>query len=315
MTKFEKLKVVLGKDKIQTNKDLTNLLTLHVKTKAEYYFEAKSKNDWQKAVKAAHDLDLPIFVLGGGSNIAVTKDKIEGLVIRNNYIKKEVIKQTNKEVEVLVSSGYPTGLFVNQMIEAGYEGIEYHKGLPGTIGGAIYMNSKWTRPLRYFRDGITKAVLLQRDGQFKTVDRKYFNFGYDYSTLHNSHEILVDVIFIFKKTDPTVLKKRADEAILYRTQTQPKGVSSCGCFFRNISERDKIRLGLPTNSVGYLIDQLGLKGTNVGSFAVSETHGNFIINKDGAKSDINNLKKLLKLIKDKVREKYGIELEEEVIVI
>lgn len=315
MNTIDQLQRKLGKDRVQGNKDLTNLLTLHTRTIAEYYFEAKSKEDLERSVKAAFDLKLPIFILGGGSNVAATIEKINCLVIRNNYIKKEIISQTKTHALVLVSSGYPTSLFVNQMIEAGYEGVEYHKGLPGTVGGAIYMNSKWTKPLRYFGDGLVKAVILQKNGEFKTVDKTYFNFSYDYSVLHNSHEILVEIIFDFKKTEPEILQERANQAALYRLQSQPKGVSSCGCFFRNISEKDKKKAGLPTTSVGYLIDKLGLKGTQIGAFVISNLHGNFIINTDKEKSNTKDLKKLLQLVKDKVKQKYGIKLEEEVVLI
>ncbi len=294
---------------VELNKDLTNLLTLHTKTTAEYYFEAKSKEDWRKAIRSAYNLKIPVFVLGGGSNIAITKNKIEGLVIKNSYIKKEILRQTDTDVEVLVSSGYPTGFFVNQMIDAGYEGVEYHKGLPGTVGGAVYMNSKWTKPLKYFGDSIVSALLLSRNGEFKTVKKD------DYSVLHNSHEILIEIVFRFAKADPLILKQRAETAALYRMKSQPRGVASCGCFFRNISEEDRIRLKLPTTSIGYLIDKLGLKGMSVGNFIVSDVHANFIINKGGQKSNTDDLKKLLELIKDKIRKKYGIELKEEVIVI
>ena len=312
-SKLLKLKKVFG-NRIKTNKDLFLFLTLRTRTRAEYFFEARSKSDWQKAVLTAYQLHLPVFALGGCSNIAPSFQLIKGLVIKNSYIKLLKISETKKDGTFLVSSGYPTAKLVNEMVEQGYEGLEYHKGLPGTVGGAIFMNSKWTKPLTYFSDGLTKAILLTKQGGWKEVDKKYFQFNYDFSLLHRTKEILIEVIFKFKKVDSDILKKRADQAINYRAKTQPKGVASCGCFFRNIVVKDQRRLGLPTSSVGYLIEKAGLKGLTVGDFTISPVHGNFIINKGLAKSEPKDLKKLLTIIKKKIKNIYGVELKEEVVI-
>jgi len=310
-----KLQKLLGEERVGENKDLFPYLTLRTKTRAEYFFEAKTKEDWQKAVKAAYDLKLPLFILGGGSNIAVTQEIVKGLVIKNLYLKKEKIAEDKNTVTYLVSSGYPTAKLVTETVEEGLEGLEYHKGLPGTIGGAIYMNSKWTKPLRYVSELVVSGLVVSRDGKLKNVDHDYFQFAYDFSVLHKNQEILIEVTMKFKKIPREILISRANEAISYRLRTQPKGTASCGCFFRNISAEDQKKAGLPTNSVGYLIDQLGLKNFSVGGFTISDIHGNFIVNKQGKESKITDLQKLLKIIKDKVRSKYGIELEEEVVLI
>ena len=109
------------------------------------------------------------------------------------------------------------------------------------------------------------------------------------------------------------IKEKAAWALDYRKKTQPFGVASSGCFFRNISRPEKERLNLPTTSAGYLIDKAGLKDFSVGSFYVSPIHANFIVNrKEGSRED---LIKLLGIIKDKVKYKFGVELEEEVIIV
>ena len=312
---LNKLWKILGNERVEENKDISNFLTIHTSTVARYYFEARSKDDWQKAVKAAYELKIPLLVLGGGSNMVITNNLIEALVVKNLYLKKEIVKENENEVELLVSSGYPTHKLVIENIDNGYEGLEYHKGLPGTIGGAVYMNSKWTKPLRYIGDYLIRAVLLDRQGNFKEISHGYFDFKYDFSVLHKTKEIIIDLIFKFKKVDKEILKQRAEEAVNYRLKTQPKGVASCGCFFRNISEKDRQRLKLPTNSAGYILDKLNLKGLAVGDFTISDVHANFIINKSNKKGKIEDLRELLKIIKEKVRERYQIELEEEVIVI
>ncbi len=313
---YEKLENVLGKGRVVQNKNLFPYITLRTSTTAEYFFIAKSNEDNIAARKITTELDLPLLLLGGGSNIAPLQSPIKGLVVVNMCFKKEKIDETSEYVDLLVSSGYPMPRLVQETIADGLAGLEYHKGLPGTVGGAIFMNSKWTRPVCYVGDLLISAKLLDKTGDVRTVDRDYFEFAYDYSILQKTHEVILEVVLRLKKQDPSVLKQKALEAFTYRKQTQPYGVATSGCFFRNISEKDKNRLSLQTTSAGYLIDQSGLKGKQIGNFIVSDLHANFIINtsKNG-EGNPQDLVELLKLIKDGVKEKFGVELVEEVVII
>lgn len=310
---FKQLEQLLGKDRIVENKDLFPHLTLRTKTKAQYYFEAKTRNDLVDAYNACLKLKFPFLLLGGGSNLAFISKTIPALVVRNLYQHKELLKESPETVEMSVSSGYPVTFLINELITFGYGGLEYHLGLPGTVGGAIFMNSKWTRPVNYFGDRLLFAYLIDKEGKVKKVDHDYFQFGYDTSILQKTKEILLEAVFRFKKERPEILKKRALEALNYRKDTQPFGVASSGCFFRNISTEEKDRLKLTTTSAGYLIDKSGLKGYAVGDFFVSQKHANFILNKGEGKPE--DLKKILADVKAKVKEKFGVELEEEVLII
>ncbi|OGK26392.1 UDP-N-acetylenolpyruvoylglucosamine reductase [Candidatus Roizmanbacteria bacterium RIFCSPLOWO2_01_FULL_37_12] len=297
-----KLEKYLGSNRIKENFNLSPYLTLRTKTTAEYYFEADSRNDLVNAKKVSLKLKLPLLILGGGSNLAVINKKLNGLVVRNKYIHKKI--EVNKNAVMLnVSSGYPITKLAKELAEYGYEGLEFHFGLPGTIGGALYMNSKWTKPTVYVGDNLVSAVLLDRDGSEKKVNRSYFNFAYDQSSLQKNKEMVLEANFKLKKSDPQKTRQHADFAMKYRKLTQPFGVFTSGCFFRNINDQ----------SAGRLIDLAGLKNTRVGKFHVSDKHANFIIH-DGS-GDPNDLKKLLLLIKKKVKDKFGITLQEEVIVI
>jgi UDP-N-acetylenolpyruvoylglucosamine reductase len=314
-TKLIQLDEILGKGRVDENRGLLPYLTLRMGTKAKYFFEAKSREDLINAKRASLVLKLPLYILGGGSNIFFTKPLIIGLVVKNIYQKKLIIQETDDTGEILVSSGYPTNLLVNQLIETGYQGLEYHLGLPGTVGGAIFMNSKWTNPLTYFGEKLIKADLIDTQGKIKSVDHDYFQFAYDSSVLQKTKEILLEVTFRFKKEDKQVLKQRAQLALQYRLRTQPKGVATCGCFFRNIALEEKDRLGLPTTSVGYLIDHAGLKGLRQGNFIVSDKHANFIVNMGRDKAKPEDLLILISLIKEKIKKKFKIDLKEEVISI
>jgi len=297
--------------KIEKNKNLKPYNTLKTEALASYFFEAKEEEDLINAKKYSLFYRLPILIIGGGSNLAFFNKQIKKLVVKNSYSRLEKLFEDKNYVFVKVSSGYPMPLLVNESIKNGWRGLEYHQGLPGTVGGAIYMNSKWTRPLTYVGDYLEKAVLIDNNGQLKEVDRSYFQFNYDYSILQKTKEILVEAIFKLKKDRKELVKKRADEALNYRKKTQPFGVFTSGCFFQNISEKERLAKNLPTTSVGYLIDKIGLKNFSVGDFYISPVHANFVVNKGNGRSE--DLKKLLETVKKRVKEKFGIELKEEVI--
>lgn len=289
--------------KVEENKELFPYLSLRTRPRAKFFLEARTKEELIKAIKISNKYKIPFFILGGGTNLAVINDNLDGLVVKNSYYKKGIISETKKQVDLLVSSGYPVSQLISETVEAGYEGFEYHKGLPGTVGGAIYMNSKWTRPESYFCDNLISAELIDKEGRVKKVDKKYFKFGYDFSILQQTKEIILEAVFRLNKIEPAILEKRAEESLNYRKKTQPIGQATSGCFFKNPGKQ----------SAGLLIDRSGLKGFRVGDFIVSEKHANFIINLgDGNAED---LLELIEIIKSRVRERFKVELEEEVIII
>ncbi len=288
--------------KIEKNKNLKFITTLKTNAVAQFYTEIKTRNEIIEAVKYCQKNKIRLIFIGGGSNIAFLNEKIKGLVVKNLYQEFKVINNTPQSLEIEVSSGYLTSQFVNKVIELGGEGVEYHLGLPGTIGGAIYMNAKWTKPLSFFGDHLTKANLLTPDLKIKTVNKDYFQFAYDYSCLQKTKEILLEAVFKFKKGNSEDLKKRANEVFLYRKKTQPQGVFTAGCFFQNLNNI----------SAGYLIDKAGLKGKKIGDFIVSPVHANFIVNLGNGKPE--DLKKLIQLIKRTIKEKFNFSLKEEVVI-
>jgi len=301
-----------GKANLKSTSQILNLkrkvelfpfLTLRTHPIAERFFEAKTKEDLINIKKYSLKHHLPLLILGGGSNLAIIRDKIPGLVVKNSYRNLKILQKNVDNVIISVSSGYPVSQLISETIETGYQGFEYHKGLPGTVGGALYMNSKWTKPLNYFSDNLVFAVLVNKKGNVKKVNKKYFNFNYDFSILQKTKELLLEAVFRLKKVDKKILEKRADESFEYRKKTQPIGQATSGCFFKN-----------PGNQpAGLLIDRSGLKGFRVGDFIVSEKHANFIINLGDGKPE--DLLELIEIIKSRVRERFRIELEEEVIII
>lgn len=312
-----KIKVLQEKlgPRLRENVNLFPYLTLRTNVAAVCFTDAKNRIELVEAVRAAIGAQVPYHILGGGSNIALIHPEADFFVIKNSYSAMEIVADSADMAEVKVASGYPMAMLVNESVTRGWEGLEYHKGLPGSVGGAVYMNSKWTRPWKYVGDSLVSAVLLEGNGQEKQVQREYFRFAYDYSILQETKEMVIEAVFRFKKASPELLSKRAQEALDYRKKTQPFGVATAGCFFRNISKDEQAAKNLPTTSAGYLIDQSGMKGAKRGGFEVSTVHANFIINTSHADGKPADLLQLIGEIKRKVKSRFGVDLTEEVEVL
>jgi UDP-N-acetylmuramate dehydrogenase len=306
---FDFLENVLGQGRVKENFILAPFTTFKMGGPAEYYFEAQTDEDIINAVKAAHDLEIPLTILGGASNVVISDKGIKGLVLRNQVMYKKILEQDKSSTLLQVSSGYSITRLAKETADEGLSGLEYHLGLPGTVGGSLYMNSKWyinpgkDRQEAFVGDPLIKAQLVLLDGKTKVVDRDYFEFAYDHSILQKTREIIVWAQFKLAKTNPQITIATAKESREYRHQTQPFGVATSGCFFRNINGQ----------SAGKIIDELGLKGQTIGGIQVSDKHANFLINKgNGTMKDVFEL---VTLIKERAKNKYGVKLEEEIIII
>lgn len=306
------LETIFGAERVQRNKNISPYLTMRTQVEAEFYIEVRTREEWLSLAKLLVKKEFPFLLMGGGSNIAIVTGIINGLVIKNAYQKKEVINETDEYSDMRVSSGYSVTRLAKETAEMGLSGFEYHLGLPGTLGGGIFMNSKWTRPDAYLGDSLITATLLDDQGHEKVVDQDYFEFSYGYSNLQKTKEIFLEGTFRLRKMDSQELIKRTKESMEHRHATQPAAQYTTGCFFKNISEREQQEHNLPTKSAGYLIDKAGMKGTQVGDFYISDKHANFIMNKGQGKPE--DLKMLVEQIKEKIKKVYGIELREEVII-
>ncbi|MDO8658596.1 MAG: UDP-N-acetylmuramate dehydrogenase [Candidatus Levybacteria bacterium] len=320
---LQELQKLFG-SKIRIDEPMSKHTTFKIGGPAQYYVDVENIDDLVKAVNTSRRLKIPFFILGGGSNIIVSDSGVKGLMIKNNCRKIEVTSVVGKVKNKSAGGGIDidkalvfaqSGVIMNQLvrytIDEGLSGLEYQLGLPGTVGGAIYMNSNFPRKGVFVGDCVYKAKLLTESGEIKDVENSYFNFAYDKSILQQSREILLSVIFNLKHLDKKILWERGTEALNYRTETQPKGVSA-GCTFRNISIVDALRIPTPENitSAGYLIDKSGLKGKRVGDAMISEKHANFILNMGEARAE--DVVSLINLIKSEVKKKFGVDLHLEV---
>lgn len=308
MDTLKELKKILGENRIRVNELMSIHTTFKIGGPAQFYLEVSNLDDLVKAIKTAYKLKIPVFILGGGSNIIVSDSGIRGLVIKNNCRKFHLIsmagKVKNQKVGLEGALVYAeSGTIMNQLvrfaIEQGLSGLEYQLGLPGTVGGAIFMNSNFPKENAFVGTSLYKAKILTRKGEVHEVDKSYFKFAYDQSILQETGEIVLSVTFKLKPIDKKILWERGMETLEWRNKTQPKGLSA-GCIFRNIE----------TTSAGYLIDKAGLKGKGQGEAIISGLHANFILNKGGAKTE--DILGLINLAKEEVYKKFGVKLQLEV---
>jgi UDP-N-acetylmuramate dehydrogenase len=197
-------------------------------------------------------------------------------------------------------------------VEEGLSGLHMHLGLPGSVGGALYMNSKWTHPEGYVGDAVYQVRIVNGEGDDVVVPQSYFHFAYDTSRLQTTKDIVISVVFALAAGEKDALWKIATDSITYRRSTQPQGVSSAGCTFRNLSRAEALALATPnlTTSAGYLVDHAGLKDMAVGDAVISPIHANFIVNT--GKATAADVVKLIELARDRVFKQFGVRLTEEI---
>lgn len=289
---------------------------------ADIFFIATSKADLIDAVQSAIKHKIPYTVLGAASNVLIKDGGVRGLVIKNRAdaislagFKGKVTASKAGVQSALVKA--ESGAIMNQLvrfcIDQSLAGLEEFLGIPGTVGGAVYNNSHHLDHL--IGDYVATITVLDKHGRIKTYQQSELNFSYDYSILQKTQDTILDITFMLTAGNKQELWSRAEAALARRRDTQPLEIPSSGCMFKNIGQANAIRFNTPNHSTaaGFLIDRAGLKGSQVGGAQVSTKHANFLVNTGAATaSDIITLSNQ---IKQTVKEKYGLELQEEVFVI
>ncbi|MFN7160664.1 MAG: UDP-N-acetylmuramate dehydrogenase [Candidatus Gracilibacteria bacterium] len=279
---------------IRENEILAPYTTFRVGGTARYFLIIKNREDLKKALEIAKEESLPVFILGGGSNVLVSSKGFPGLVIKNEMNMLRV-----EDSKITAESGTVLALVVKAAKDNGLIGIAALHGVPGTFGGAVRGNAGV--PNCEMGSFVVSAILLDENLEFKTVDQEYFQYAYRYSRLKENREIIIEAtIELTPGGNPQEIFAEMQEMLKSRKAKQPWG-SSGGSYFKN-----------PTKeySAGFVVDQVGGKGSRVGGAQISEKHANFMINAGGATSD--DIKNLASEMKRKVKEKFGVELHEEV---
>jgi UDP-N-acetylmuramate dehydrogenase len=302
--------------KICENVKLAPYTTFKIGGAADFFVEAEDERDILEALDFAQKKNLPVFVLGGGSNILVSDKGFEGLVIKISNFKFQI-----SNLRIICDSGCQLSTIVNESVRAGLAGLEWAAGIPGTIGGAVRGNAgAYGGTMAEVVESI--SVLDGKDLRFKAYNLRKCKFEYRNSIFkQNPNLIILSVKLKLKKGDKAKSQERIKEILAKRKEKQPMDFPSPGSFFKNPVVKNKKLIREFEIDTGqkikdkkipapYLIERAELKGKKIGGAMVSEKHANFIVNTGKATAD--NVLTLVAMAKTRVRNKYGIQLEEEV---
>ena len=284
---LKKLKI----GKIIKNPKMSEYTTYKVGGKALAVVYPDNTDKLIKLLDYLHKEKIKYKILGNGSNLIFSDDTYEGVIIKLDEFNNLEIKNNI----VTVGAGYNLIKLSLKVARLGLAGLEFASGIPGTVGGAVYMNAgAYKSDMGYV---VREVKVLTPDLKIKTLYNKDMNFHYRSSFLQeNPGFICLEAKIVLRKGDPDAILEVIKERKQRRIITQPLEYPSAGSVFRN-----------PSNDfAGRLIEELGYKGKHIGGAYVSEKHANFIINKDNAKA--SDIRKLITEIKEKVKEKYNIDL-------
>lgn len=278
---------------VRRNVSLARRTTFGIGGRAAFLMDPPDERLFAEAYAVSVRSGLPVYVLGGGSNILVADEGIEGVVLGTRKLKDSSLTASGDTVRV--RAGTNLNQVVRWTARLGLAGLEGLVGIPGTIGGATRMNAGG----RYgsIGDCIEKVWCAGRDGDIVTIDADDVAWGYRVTDIDRP---ILAIELRLKKDEPREIKRRLRKALDIKRMSQPVRERSAGCFFKNP----------PGDSAGRLIDSSGLKGHRVGKACVSPKHANFIINKGGANAaDVMTLQRT---ICRRVNGLFDIRLESEV---
>jgi UDP-N-acetylmuramate dehydrogenase len=294
-----------GEANVRRDAPLAPLTTFKVGGPADWLIDVHHGDAVEKAIAIARQAEVPLTVLGGGSNVLVSDAGVRGLVVR---FRGGDVSSVGSSL-VRADAGVTINGLVRWTVNRGIAGIEAWAGTPGTVGGAVYGNAHFKG--RSIDELIERVRLVSIDGVIQDVPHREMEFAYDYSRLHRTREIVVSADFRVSTGYPSVLRATARDSLAFRKRTQPLESPSAGCIFQNPDPaRDRVPDGIPA-SAGALVDRAGLKGAREGAARVSMTHANFIVNEGGATA--RDIRRLIDRCKSEVQARFGVSLREEIV--
>lgn len=313
---------------VKRNILLKNHTTFRIGGPADFFYEAEKENDLIKAIKICRKLKIPFFVLGGGSNILFSDKGYRGMIIKVHSASgrtKFKVQSFVTGIKVVCGAGVFLAKLVSLSKDKGATGFEWAAGIPGTIGGAIRGNAG------AFGGETSRTVKRVWALDAKTLKTKIFKnkdcqFSYRESFFKkNPAWVILRAEFCLERGEKKEITQKIDYYLRYRRQNHPLEFSSAGSVFKNpevsnaklkdfLKKFPKMKEKIKDNKIpaGFLIEKTGLKGKKIGQAMVSEKHQNFIVNLGGAKAA--DVKKLIKLIKEKVKKRFGLQLMEEIVI-
>ena len=282
----------------EKNIRLFNYTTIKVGGLAEYFAAPNNIDEFINLVKWSHFNNQECRIIGAGSNLLINNICLEGLTICTKKLKAVKIEPLTGLIEA--DAGVMLPVISNLLAKNGLQGGEWTVGIPGTVGGAIYMNAS-SGGLSLENNLLSVQAIDTKTLEISEIQKKDINFKYRFSPFQQNDLIILSAKLQFKtKGNISKLLKTTKRNLKRKTETQPYNLPSFGSVFKN-----------PKNTyAAKLIDELGLKGFTIGGAEISKTHANFIVNNSSASS--KDILELITIIQQKVLQKKGIFLHPEV---
>jgi UDP-N-acetylmuramate dehydrogenase len=306
----ERLRKALGGE-LLTDEPLRHHTTFRIGGPADYYFAARTPDQLVTALKACHEIGLPVFLLGGGSNLLVSDEGLRGMVLHNAI-------ETIEFDGTAAHAGCGADLLdlIYQCRDRELAGLEFAAGIPGSVGGALYGNAGC-----YGQDigqlAIECAVAPPDGSRMETKPASWFEFAYRDSRLKRDRHVLISCLLQLRRGNRDEIQKAIDEKLEFRRVRHPQWriEPTAGSYFKNLPPDRQIpggRLSPGTRRVaaGQLLDEAGCRGLRVGDAMVFSRHANIIVNAGHATA--REVLELAEIMRARVRERFGVELEEEV---
>lgn len=306
----DRLRDALGAP-LRTREPLRLHTTLRIGGPADYFYPATTADRLVAALRAARELDVPVFLLGGGSNLLVSDDGFRGLVVRNAI---ETLEFDGTAVHV--GAGHDFLDLIRRCRDRGLAGLEFAAGIPGSVGGALYGNAGC-----YGRDigSLTiEGTHATPDGAVvETRPAAWYQFGYRDSRLKREPRVLLSALLQLARGEPGAIGREIEEKLEIRRAKHPEWrvEPTAGSYFKNLPpdwQMPGARHSPGTRRVpaGQLLDECGCRGLRVGGAMVYEKHANIVVNAGHATAA--DVLALAAEMKRRVRERFGVALEEEV---
>ena len=300
---------------LRADEPMSRHTTLRVGGPARWFWAASDVDTLARTLSACRSAGVPYLFLGHGSNVLMSDRGYPGLVIQNRC------KGVSVGPETVCESGASLGALFHAAARAGYSGLEWAVGIPGTVGGALVSNAG---AYRGNIGPLVRTIRIVEDGVDQTVGAEWMEFSYRDSKLRRAGVtptvILSCTLSLAYEGNPDTIFARAKEYQEQRKSKQPYAPSA-GSFFKNVisselaQSLDTLSPGMKAAGVvpaGYLIEACGLKGARVGGAQVAEKHANFLINPE-RHATAGDFRNLAEMVKTAVRARFGVTLEEEVL--
>lgn len=294
---LEEIQKIVSKDKIFTNEPMSKHTSFKIGGPAEIFVKINNVEELKLIIKISKQAEVPITVVGNGSNLLVSDDGIRGIVLKIEFDKIE-IEESGK---LKVGSGVKLAFLAQKCLKEKLEGFEFASGIPGTIGGTIRMNAGAHGS--EMKDIVKKITCMTRDGKIQVISNEEAKFEYRNSIFSQNDYIILEAEIQLRKGNPEEIRSKMDEYATYRKEKQPIEYPSAGSTFKRGNDFITAKL----------IDECGLKGYQIGGAQVSEKHAGFIINKENATAE--DVKQLMKYVEEQVYNKFGKKIEPEIEII